>query len=93
VQVDVLTCLRLMVFNRLCDPGSKRGVLRWLETVALPADFGLNPEHQHLLRATDVLDEYSKTSRLCFMTSPPSPSQVKPTWTMMCAPTAWPSQG
>lgn len=23
-----------MVFNRLCDPGSKLGVLRWLETVA-----------------------------------------------------------
>lgn len=34
--VDVLGCLRLMVFNRLCDPGSKLGVLRWLDTVALP---------------------------------------------------------
>jgi hypothetical protein len=33
--VDVLSCLRLMVFNRLCDPGSKLGVLRWLQTVAL----------------------------------------------------------
>ena len=58
-EVDVLTCLRLMVFNRLCDPGSKLGVLRWLETVALPADFGVVSEHQHLLRAMDVLDEYS----------------------------------
>ncbi len=58
-EVDVLTCLRLMVFNRLCDPGSKLGVLRWLETVALPAGSGLNPEHQHLLRAMDVLDEHS----------------------------------
>jgi hypothetical protein len=28
-EVDVLGCLRLMVFNRLCDPGSKLGVLRW----------------------------------------------------------------
>jgi hypothetical protein len=28
-----------MVFNRLCDPGSKLGVLRWLETVALPQKF------------------------------------------------------
>jgi transposase len=58
-EVDVLSCLRLMVFNRLCDPGSKLGVLRWLETVALPADFWLNPEHQHLLRAMDVLDDHS----------------------------------
>ncbi len=59
VQVDVLSCLRLMVFNRLCDPGSKLGVLRWLETVALPAGTGTVSEHQHLLRAMDVLDEYS----------------------------------
>jgi len=58
-EVDVLTCLRLMVFNRLCDPGSKLGVLRWLETVALPAGFDFVPEHQHLLRAMDVLDEHS----------------------------------
>jgi transposase len=58
-QVDVLSCLRLMVFNRLCDPGSKLGVLRWLETVALPAHSGVVSEHQHLLRAMDVLDEHS----------------------------------
>jgi hypothetical protein len=72
VQVDVLTCLRLMLFNRLCDPGSKLGVLRWLETVALPADFGLNPEHQHLLRAMDVLDEYSEklSTRLAMLMRP-----------------------
>ena len=58
-EVDVLTCLRLMVFNRLCDPGSKLGVLRWLKTVALPAGFDFTPEHQHLMRAMDVLDEHS----------------------------------
>lgn len=61
-EVDVLACLRAMVINRLCDPSSKLGVLRWLETVALPVDFGFTqglPEHQHLLRAMDVLDEYS----------------------------------
>ena len=58
-EVDVLTCLRLMVFNRLAEPGSKLGVLRWLETVALPVGFGVVTEHQHLLRAMDVLDEYS----------------------------------
>ncbi|CAZ88409.1 transposase [Thiomonas arsenitoxydans] len=62
VEVDVLGCLRAMVFNRLCDTGSKLGVLRWLETVALPLDFGFAdgpPQHQHLLRAMDVIDEHS----------------------------------
>ena len=58
-EVDVLSCLRLMVMNRLCDPGSKLGVLRWLETVALPSGVGVVSEHQHLLRAMDVIDEYS----------------------------------
>lgn len=62
VDIDVLACLRLMVFNRLCDPASKLGVLRWLDTVALPLNFGFAhgpPSHQHLLRAMDVLDEHS----------------------------------
>jgi transposase len=59
-EIDVLTCLRIMVFNRLCDPASKLGVLRWLETVALPAGFDLIPAHQDLLRAMDVLDEHSE---------------------------------
>jgi transposase len=58
-EVDVLSCLRLMVMNRLCDPASKLGVLRWLETVARPAGIGVVSEHQHLLRAMDVIDEYS----------------------------------
>lgn len=58
-EIDVLGCLRLMVMSRLCDPGSKLGVLRWLETVALPADVGVVSQHQHLLRAMDVIDEYS----------------------------------
>ena len=30
-ELDVLACLRAMVFNRLCDPSSKLGVLRWLD--------------------------------------------------------------
>lgn len=58
-EVDVLSCLRLMVMNRLCDPGSKLGVLRWLETVALPAGVGVVSEHQHLLGAMDVIDAHS----------------------------------
>ena len=33
---DVEALVRIMVFNRLCDPDSKLGVLRWLQTVALP---------------------------------------------------------
>jgi len=53
-----------MVFNRLCDPGSKLGVLRWLQTVALPAGSGIVTEHQHLLRAMDVLDEHSDKLKL-----------------------------
>ena len=59
-NVDVIACLRAMVFNRLCDPSSKLGVLRWLPTVALPkgCDFSLGaPDHQQLLRAMDVLEE------------------------------------
>ena len=62
VELEVLACLRTMVFNRLCDPGSKLSVLRWLDTVALPTGFGFAeelPTHQHLLRTMDVLDDHS----------------------------------
>ncbi len=34
-SIDVEALIRVMVFNRLCDPESKLGVLRWLETVAM----------------------------------------------------------
>jgi uncharacterized protein (DUF983 family) len=47
----------VMVFNRLCDPESKLGVLRWLETVALP-DRPADITHQHLLRSMDALMEH-----------------------------------
>ena len=62
-EIDVLACLRLMVFNRLCDPSSKLGVLRWLQTVALPRGFGFEagaPDHQQLLRAMDVLEYHGQ---------------------------------
>jgi hypothetical protein len=50
--------IRLMVFNRLCDPDSKLGVLRWVQTVALP-DVQLEAvSHQHLLRAMDALMDH-----------------------------------
>ena len=35
-RIDVEALVRLMVLNRLCDPTSRLGVLRWLQTVALP---------------------------------------------------------
>jgi transposase len=44
-----------MVFNRLCDPESKLGVLRWLETVSLPEVDTAAMTHQHLLRSMDAL--------------------------------------
>ena len=50
--------LRVMVFNRLCDPESKLGVLRWLETVSIP---GIDPgelTHQQLLRSMDALMDH-----------------------------------
>ena len=53
--IDVEALLRVMVFNRLCDPESKLGVLRWLETVSLPGVQSEAIEHQHLLRAMDAL--------------------------------------
>jgi hypothetical protein len=35
-KLDVEALVRAMVFNRLCDPTSKLGCLRWLDTVAMP---------------------------------------------------------
>jgi transposase len=53
--IDVEALLRVMVFNRLCDPDSKLGVLRWMETVSLPGVDSSAVEHQHLLRAMDAV--------------------------------------
>jgi transposase len=53
--IDVEALVRVMVFNRLCDPDSKLDVLRWLDTVCMPELDGLEVEHQHLLRAMDAL--------------------------------------
>jgi transposase len=39
----------------LCDPESKLGVLRWLETVSLPEVDTAAMTHQHLLRSMDAL--------------------------------------
>jgi len=57
-NIDVEALIRVMVFNRLCEPDSKLGVLRWLETVALPGTSLASIDHQHLLRAMDALVDH-----------------------------------
>jgi transposase len=52
---DCERMLRVMVFNRLCDPTSKLGVLRWLEGTRVPAIESGTVTHQRLLRAMDTL--------------------------------------
>jgi len=53
-RFDAEALIRAMVFNRLCEPESKLGVLRWLGTVAMP-DMPEAVSHDHLLRAMDAL--------------------------------------
>jgi len=53
-EFDAEALVRAMVFNRLCEPDSKLGCLRWLETVAMPA-MPDSVTHQQLLRAMDAL--------------------------------------
>lgn len=50
--------LRVMVFNRLCDPDSKLGVLRWLQTVSMPGIDAAKLTHQQLLRSMDALIDH-----------------------------------
>lgn len=56
--IDVEALIRVLVFNRLCDPESKLGVLRWLETVAIPGIDAASITHQHLLRSMDALMDH-----------------------------------
>jgi len=58
-QLDAKRLLRVMVFNRLCDPESKLGVLRWLEHVLEPDIDTVSISHQHLLRTMDTLSDCS----------------------------------
>jgi hypothetical protein len=53
-EFDAEALIRAMVFNRLCEPDSKLGCLRWLDTVAIPA-MPDGVTHQQLLRAMDAL--------------------------------------
>ena len=54
-RIDVEQLVRVMVINRLSDPRSKLGLLRWLETVYLPGIDREQVTHQNLLRAMDAL--------------------------------------
>jgi hypothetical protein len=48
-SIDVEALTRVMVFNRLCDPDSKLGVLRWLDPIA--ALSSITQEHTEILQA------------------------------------------
>jgi len=50
--------IRVMVFNCLCDPESKLGVLRWMQTVSIPDVDVAGLTHQHLLRSMDALMDH-----------------------------------
>lgn len=52
---DAERLLRVMVFNRLCDPESKLGILRWLEGTLVPGVAAETVTHQRLLRTMDTL--------------------------------------
>ena len=56
--IDVEALIRLMVLNRLCDPDSKLGVLRWLQAVALPDIEIKSVTHQQLLRSMDAMMDH-----------------------------------
>lgn len=54
---DPAEAMRIMVFNRLCDPSSKLGVLRWLEEAVVPGADVASLSHQQLLRAMDAVEK------------------------------------
>jgi hypothetical protein len=59
-QIDVEKLVRVTVMNRLSDPKSKLGLLRWLEQVYLPGVDRESVQHQHLPRAMVVLLEHKQ---------------------------------
>lgn len=56
-QFDAERLLRVMVFNRLCDPESKLGISRWLEGTRVPEVPAESVTHQRLLRTMDSVEE------------------------------------
>jgi transposase len=57
--VENVPLIKAMVFNRLCDPESKLGLLQWLKTVVIPGVVESEVTHQRLLRSMDILDDRS----------------------------------
>jgi transposase len=55
IEFDAAKIVQAMVINRACDPTSKLGILRWLETVYIPELRAADVSYQHLLRAMDAL--------------------------------------
>ena len=58
---DAEKLLRVMVFNRLCDPESKLGLLRWLEATLVPEVETESVTHQRLLRVMDTVAERAQS--------------------------------
>jgi transposase len=58
--IDIEALIRVMVLNRLCDPDSKLGILRWVKTVTLPGIMAEMIEHHQLLRAMDAMVTHQK---------------------------------
>jgi len=56
-EFDAEALIRAMVANRVCEPDSKLGCLRWLETVAMP-EMPDCVTHELLLRAMDALMDH-----------------------------------
>lgn len=65
-QFDAERMLRVMVFNRLCDPQSKLGVMRWLEGTRVPDVPADSVTHQWLLRTMDTLEEQADAMQSSF---------------------------
>lgn len=57
VEFSVADMVKVMVLNRACDPNSKLGVMRWLNTVHIPDLNCGQVDYHHLLRALDYLIE------------------------------------
>jgi len=59
VQYNLEEYIKLMVFNRICDPRSKLGILEWFKGIHFP---GIEkPEHHHILRTMDWLNDNKNT--------------------------------
>jgi transposase len=56
-EFDLAGHVKLMVFNRLCDPCSKLSLLEWAQGVHVPGLDASKLEYHHLLRAMDWLLE------------------------------------